>query len=242
MIKVLSIGNSFSQDAHRYLSAVAKNEGIEMRCVNLYIGGCSLDQHYLNMIEDKPEYMIELNGESTGIKTSIKQALMAEDENAWDYVTVQQVSSLSHLFETYVPYIEELTKYIRKYSPKSKILLHQTWAYEQGSARLHSELGFSDQYEMLDRIVKANEEAAELIEANGIIRSGEFMMRALDNGIKKVHRDTFHADLGIGRYLLALVWYRALSGKKAMKRFFGFDVEVSESEVNKVLFELLEDC
>lgn len=43
-----------------------------------------------------------------------------------------------------------------------------------------------------------------------------------------MHRDTYHADLGIGRYLLGLTWYKALTGKRAEKEFCDFDVKVTE--------------
>ena len=52
-MKVLSIGNSFSQDAQRYLHRLAKEDGTFIKCVNLYIGGCSLQTHYINMLENK---------------------------------------------------------------------------------------------------------------------------------------------------------------------------------------------
>lgn len=224
MTKVLSIGNSFSQDAQRYLHKVAENEGVAMKCVNLYIGGCSLRRHYLNMLDDKSDYSFEFNGNATGITVSIKQALVSDE---WDYVTLQQVSREAPFFETYLPYLEKLAEYVRLYSPKSKILLHQTWAYEQGSARLH-ELGFSDQHEMLEKIVESYQKAAEQIQADGIIPCGEKMMQAIEHGIKQVHRDTYHADFGIGRYLLSLTWYQAITGKKPTRDFNEFDVEVSE--------------
>ena len=51
-MKILSIGNSFSQDAHRYIHDIAKGEGVNIKCVNLYIGGCSLQTHYVNMMGD----------------------------------------------------------------------------------------------------------------------------------------------------------------------------------------------
>lgn len=43
---------------------------------------------------------------------------------------------------------------MRIYAPKAKIFLHQTWAYEQESERLRK-LGFSDQHEMLEKIVES---------------------------------------------------------------------------------------
>ena len=41
-MKVLAIGNSFSQDATRYLHQIAKANQFDLKVVNLYIGGCSL--------------------------------------------------------------------------------------------------------------------------------------------------------------------------------------------------------
>ena len=62
---ILSIGNSFSQDAHRYLHAIAKADGVEMNTFNLYIGGCTLSQHYRNMLSGEEAYTLEMNGQST---------------------------------------------------------------------------------------------------------------------------------------------------------------------------------
>lgn len=234
MIKVLSIGNSFSEDAQRYLHNVAKNEGVDMKCVNLFIGNCSLRQHYVNMLVDNASYSFEFNGSMTGILVSIKQALVSDE---WDYVTLQQVSHKAPFFDTYLPYLEKLAAYVRLYSPKTKILLHQTWAYEQGSARLQ-EMGFSDQHDMLRQIVASYQKAAEQIQADGIIPCGEKMMQAIEHGMKQGHRDTLHADLGIGRYLLALTWFYAITGQKPTKDFKEFDVDVLEDDL-KIIKDLL---
>lgn len=71
IMKVLSIGNSFSQDAHRYLHSLAKADGVDLKVVNLFIGGCSLRTHYLNMLDDMATYSFEFNGENTGILVCI---------------------------------------------------------------------------------------------------------------------------------------------------------------------------
>jgi hypothetical protein len=42
---------------------------------------------------------------------------------------VQQASIKSHDLETYRPHMANLVDYIKKYAPKSKIIVHQTWAY-----------------------------------------------------------------------------------------------------------------
>lgn len=228
-MKILSIGNSFSQDAQRYLHQIAKADGVQLKCINLYIGGCPLRLHYLNSLDDKKAYNFEFNGETTGIAVSIREALESDE---WDVVTLQQVSGQSPRFDTYLPYLPEVAAYVKKYSPKSKIYMHQTWAYEQNSDRLCKELGYREQADMFADIKDAYSKAAELIHADGIIPSGQAMQNALKYGMEKVHRDTFHASLGFGRYLLGLTWYRFLTGNDiAGNTFCDFDISVSDAEI-----------
>ena len=111
-MKILSIGNSFSCDAQRYLQRIAKKDGVSIKTVNLFIGGCSLRTHYLNALKDSVAYAFQFNGEDTGIKVSISQALESDD---WDVVTLQQASQFSPNFDTYSPYLEYLAEYVRKY-------------------------------------------------------------------------------------------------------------------------------
>ena len=111
-MKILSIGNSFSEDAQRYLHKMALANGENIKAVNLFIGGCSLKTHYYNILEDAPKYHFTFNGEYTEIYVSIKQALMSDD---WDYITLQQASFFSNQYETYQPYLNSLVAYIKKY-------------------------------------------------------------------------------------------------------------------------------
>ena len=226
-MKILSIGNSFSQDSQRYLHRLAKRDGTDLKTVNLYIGGCPLRKHYLNMLDDNANYDFEFNGEATGIKVSIRQALVSD---SWDFITLQQASPLSGKYETYTPYLEELAAYVRKYCPHTKILIHQTWAYEDGCEKLKL-LGYASAKEMLSAVCDSYSKAAQSINADGIIPCGEAMLRAVEFGIEKIHRDSFHASLGAGRYLLSLCWYKKLTGRDITGNDFDdFDVAVNEEE------------
>ena len=226
-MKILSIGNSFSCDAQRYLQRIAKKDGVGIKTVNLFIGGCSLRTHYLNSLQDEPVYALGFNGEDTGFKVKLSEALANDD---WDVVTLQQASQFSPNYETYSTYLENLANYVRKYCPKAKIYVHQTWAYENGSARLEK-VGYESMEAMFSDIEVSYEQAAGRIKADGIIPCGKAMLNATKLGIEKVHRDTFHAALGVGRYLLGLTWYKALFGKDITENDFDdFDVPVSEEE------------
>lgn len=228
-IQVLSIGNSFSQDAQRYLHDVARSEGVALETVNLYIGGCSLERHYRNMKGDYRDYSLEMNGHAAGgFFVSIKEALLAR---SWDYITLQQQSGNSCREESYQPFLNALAAYVREYCPKAKILIHQTWGYETGSNMIHNlNRGYETYEDMFADTKRCYTKAAADIQADGIIPCGEAFSYALKH-VEKIHRDTFHASFGLGRFILALVWYKAITGKDIDNvSFHNFDQEVTEEE------------
>ena len=230
VIHVLSIGNSFSQDAHCYLHDFAKSEGVDIETVNLFVGGCSLERHYRNMVGNKREYTIEINGHrADGFLCSIDEALTARQ---WDFVTLQQASPLSYLIDSYEPYLQRLAEHVRCMCPKAKLLIHQTWAYETGSERIKAH-GFETYDEMFSPIRSSYEKAAELIQADGIIPCGEAFLQALKGGLVDLHRDTFHASYDVGRFLLALVWYRFLTGNQPLGNC-NFDIFLDEQKMSSI--------
>ena len=66
MLKVLAIGNSFSIDSMAHLWNMLNESGQydDVKLGNLAIGGCSLDTHYNNIVNDNPlyEYWFNENG------------------------------------------------------------------------------------------------------------------------------------------------------------------------------------
>lgn len=229
MLKILSIGNSFSNDAHRYLYGIFRAGGEAVKNVNLYIGGCSLRMHYLNILEDAKSYHYEFRGEYVGLNASIHDALLSDE---WDVVTLQQVSHRAPHFETYTPYLAEVAAYVRKYQPNTKLMFQQTWAYEDGSERLQSVACYPTAAAMLADIKAAYEKANEAVHGAGIIPAGEVLYKLHELGVEKVHRDTYHASFGVGRYALALAWFASLTGKSvADNTFNAFDEPVSDEEI-----------
>ena len=228
-MNILSIGNSFSQDAQRYLHQIAKADGVELNAFNLYIGGCSLAQHYRNMLSEERLYSLEMNGSSTGFNVCLKEALLNRE---WDVITLQQASLYSPEYSTYQPYLEKVAEYVRLCAPKAKIVIHQTWAYEQDSDLLKNAVGNSDYRDMLRDIKASYQKAAQDVNADCVIPSGEVLGAMFENGIKKIHRDTYHASLGIGRYALGLIWYRILTGNDIRgNTFCDFDEQVSDEQI-----------
>ena len=209
MIKILAIGNSFSQDATAYLYPMAEAVGKKIKVVNLYIGGCSLETHWKNIQNDAALYDYELNGQYTGRKISIKEAL---EEEAWDYITLQQVSGDSGIIDTFYPYINNILEFVREYAPTAEQLLHQTWAYELDSN--HSDFGKydRDQNKMYVAIKKVYNTLAEKLSLR-VIPSGDMIQKLRSTpvfdygkGGASLCRDGFHMHFIYGRYALAAVW------------------------------------
>jgi hypothetical protein len=128
-LRILLIGNSFSQNASTYLPQLAKEGGHDLIIGHAEIGGCSLQKHWelaeLNKTEpDNPKGKPYVGNKSL-------RMLLTEGE--WDVVTMQQYSGLSGNVESYKPYAGNLYKLIRQLQPHARILLHQTWAYRSDS-------------------------------------------------------------------------------------------------------------
>ena len=95
-IKILAIGNSFSDDATEHLFGILKDAGVEEVIIgNLYIGGCSIDTHWNNMKNDSAAYEFRYynnQADRTNTKRSISYALALHE---WDYITIQQRTAVS---------------------------------------------------------------------------------------------------------------------------------------------------
>ncbi len=217
-IKVLAIGNSFSQDGVQYLREIALSEGVDMLVGNLYIGGCSLERHWNNVVNHAHDYYYYRFAEES-FNTDGAAILEILESEQWDYVTLQQVSHLSGQFETYQPYLFQLSAFVKEHAPQAEQLIHQTWAYEIDSSHDGFERYNNNQNTMFQGLKDAYCRAAELLCAR-IIPCGQAVQLARSNtlfdyanGGKSLNRDGFHASIPQGRYLLGAVWFETLTGK-----------------------------
>lgn len=228
-MKILVIANSFGTDAVRYLYGIARAAEEKIKVVNLYIGGCSLYRHYRNMLSEEKAYSYELNGMTSGLFVSMKEALLSDE---WDTVVMQQSSPLSGCPETYEPYLSELSAYVKKMAPAAKQYLQETWTYDPAN-KYFLTMPYHTREEMIPAVKSAYREAAKRIGATGLIPSMDAMRKLYDEkGGDVTYRDKHHASLGIGRYLLGCVWFMTLFGKDLEGNpFRDFDEPVSEEDV-----------
>lgn len=210
-MKILSIGNSFSQDAHKWLHQVAESAGEGILAVNLYIGGCSLQTHFEHLLDKEPAYDLEINGKFSK-KISLTDALNSDN---WDIITMQQVSHLSGKYQTFEPYLTDLYKIVKATNPNAKVYLHKTWAYETGYNGLLDYGGI--QNDMYNKICEAYNVASEKLSC-GVIPVGDVIQNLRKNveyfdyanGGESLTRDGYHLSLIYGRYAAAVTWFAYL--------------------------------
>lgn len=245
-MKILSIGNSFSDDAHAYLHALAKDRGIELETVNLVIGGCSLERHWNNVVGNTADYALCINGTEWAEERVTIEDTIKSDE--FDAVTLQQVSHFSGKVETYHPYLENLASYVRKHQPKARQYFQRTWAYEIDSTHSEFYLYDNDQKKMYESLLDASSTAAKSINAitipsGDVIQAMRERLPEFDyqNGGESLCRDGFHLSLTYGRYAAALTWLTTLTGKRAeplpfMELDLGIIAKICDI-VNEIVFE-----
>lgn len=130
-VRLLTVGNSFSQDATRHLDAVVRSRGDVLIHHQAAIPGGTLQQHG-EKAEAHDKDPDDPKGLYAGTKRSLAWELAAEP---WDYITIQQASIKSHDVSTYRPHAAALVDRIRRGAPGAQVVVHETWAYRADDPR-----------------------------------------------------------------------------------------------------------
>jgi hypothetical protein len=167
-LKVLTIGNSFSICLKNYLPLIVKkNPQHSLELTSAYIGGCSLERHYINLKKAEKDINAKLYSiyihkssnapkETESFKGNVNYLLQ---NNQYDIITIQQASHFSWKPETFEPFASEIIKYIRKYQKNAQILIQQTWSYRYDDKRLKQWNITQDQ--MYDKLKASYEKLAK---------------------------------------------------------------------------------
>ena len=239
VIKILAIGNSFSENAiESNLYELAKQSDKTIIIGNLYIGGASLEMHKKNALGKLYAYeyrKIDKQGNKKTYKTvSIDRAL--EDE-PWDYISFQEASPNSGQLEGVQASLPDLYNYVKAKAtnPNVKYVYHQTWAYAQNSTYAPFENYNKNQLTMYNAIINVSQNVGNIVALDMIIPAGTAIQNArtsqLGDGFTVA--DGYHLN-EIGKYIAACTWFEKIFGKSVVGNsyiggFSAFEVLVAQN-------------
>ena len=218
-LKILGIGNSFAIDAFTHLYIVAKAAGVETIVLGyLHLGGCSLDTHYENMLDNVAVYTFGVSDDTTSKMTNYNggekvTAAFALNYADWDYITLQQASQDSGIASTYSN-LNNVISYVRQYNDHAELLWHMTWAYQANSTHSGFAAYENNQLTMYNAIVSAvQEKILTNSKIAGVIPNGTTIQNLRNSHLgDNLTRDGYHLTTGIGRYAAALTYLVAVTG------------------------------
>ena len=218
-IKVLAIGNSFSEDAvEAYLFPLGEADDVNFIIGNVYVGGCSLEQHWKFVTTNAEKYSFRkiVNGEKTTLANQTMEACITNED--WDYITFQQASPNSGQLDTFFPYLKDLKNYVMTKATNLNVqyAMHQTWAYDKNSEHEGFANYDRDQMRMYNAIVSTVKSAAESVGIDIIIPAGTAVQNVRGcESATNLTRDGYHLS-NLGRYIAACTWFEKLTGKSAV--------------------------
>ncbi len=247
-LKILAIGNSFSEDSTEYLPTMAKDLGIKEIIVgNMYIGGCTIEKHATNARENNADYKYYKNTRNIPMSrgpytngVSLETALKDEE---WDVVTLQHSSGHSGIETFYNADLEYLIDYVKSYCPNAKIGWHMTWAYQsdctlssfRSNYRNNQKLMYGQIASCAEKKIVPNEKIDFIIPAGTAIQNARTSYLG-----DTLTRDGYHLDLYIGRYIVGATWMKSMGysledlrtlPNKLSSKVMPFVVECAENAV-----------
>lgn len=219
-IRILAIGNSFTEDAtEHYLCELLMAAGYEATVGNCYIGGCTLEKHWKNETSaDKSRR----NSNSyrkvvQGVKTKTDSCSIARifADEPWDYVIFQQGSGLYGILDSHYPYLDDFIAYVAQYLKAGTYRLgyQMNWSFPASCTNSRFAYYDCDQMKMYEACRDCAFALQERSALDLIIPTGT----AIQNGRTSFLGDTFnrdwgHLDYNHGRYTASCSWFEAITG------------------------------
>ena len=188
-ISVFTIGNSYSDDVYAYLDDILTAAGFTPKTHNIYISGCSLEQHVGYYQKGDKRY-----------------ARLAQED--WEYVVLHQVYTLSGVADSYDPHLWDLIDLVRRDCPKAKLIWYPAWACQQSSSHTKFKEYYNrDQMTMFNAIQEVTQNVVlptgvfgDMIPATSLVQN----LRTSPLGDNICRDNSSHLTYKIGRYAVGL--------------------------------------
>ena len=130
VLKILTLGNSFSRDCMAYVYDIAYAAGAEdVYLGDMYIGSCTINKHLTNAKEDNGAYSYFTNESGKWVEHTKHKMSDAIKSQNWDFISIQQNSKNSGVPSSYDD-LQELVDIVKSMAtnPNVEIVWHMTWA------------------------------------------------------------------------------------------------------------------
>ena len=232
-IKLLMIGNSFSEDTSHYASQIASKMGFSLEICNMYIGGCTLDTHLAKAKSKEGAYDMQVCKDGvweSNLGRTLDDGILLDD---WDIITLQQASGFSGIPSSYDGYLEELLAYVKSKARNkdAHYYWHMTWPYSKGSAPCDFPKYDCDQEKMYQAILDCVQTKVIGKGFDKIIPAGTAIQNArLLFPDEKLSRDKFHLSYDLGRFIAGIALVETLFD--ADSRCFSLSCPTDEEDEN----------
>ncbi|MBR7164680.1 MAG: DUF4886 domain-containing protein, partial [Clostridia bacterium] len=223
-LNVLIIGNSFSTGWPDELNGLFTAAGIKVNLFTVYYSGCPVSAHWNWLKNGQAHYRLRHHEQSGGISDHdpVNLQFCLKQKN-WDVISLQQHFGPTNAIDydkslkSCTPFVKDLFDYLKENFPKSKLVWHQTWAYEVGWKRDGESIPDVAYQTKCHENIRAV--SIKMAQDNGValIPSGDSFAIARANGSGDLSRDGYHdGKITGGQYLNACTWFESLTGMSCL--------------------------
>ena len=207
-LKLLAIGNSFSNDATMYyLFEMMQSVGVKNLTIgNLYYSGCTPAMHIRFGLQDADKYIFYKSTTGKFEKKSNFTLDKAVTDEDWDYIC---------FLGSAPPAMTTLTHYVQLRRPEANFINAFMWADAKTSKRasLNKTYGGDQLAQYHGKADPARDNRDPRFKFT--IPTGTVIQNARTSFLgDNLDRDTYHLNKGIGRYMASMMWCCMLTGVK----------------------------
>ncbi len=247
-LKVLDIGNSYTDDATAMLPLIVKYSGADVSDMCLYSatrGSGSFktwyDKYYDN---DTISYTIAkvLGGIDANITTGTEEGYTGRlfrevlEKEKWDLIIIHQLSRYAPYYDEWGTtgkggYLNEFLDLIKELQPQATIgflLVHSYWDEYSGNKEKSS-------YERWKKIADSVKRLCEDYSINFVIPYGTAIENLRSSSLNNEYdltRDGTHCSFGLGRYAAACCYYESLIAPRSGISVLGNPARYNASKLN----------
>lgn len=142
-LKVLTIGNSFSENTSVYASEIARSNGKDLTFGYLKFPSCTIEMHYTAAVENRAVFKFDVTFPDGTHDTAAQKAAASSFDAVdgggatveyalnycdWDVIVFQQESSSSRYASTFEK-LGDLVAYVRSKAPNARLAIHEVWRW-----------------------------------------------------------------------------------------------------------------